>query len=303
MVHGGYGEGRALALASPRRLALSAFSKWASPKSSRLGESIHTRLRTRNPDVSPLPPFHRSRVSSWSSQRRNPTLASIIPHFPQAQQTTESRKDAAKVGSAKPRCLLLSETQPASPATITSSGLPGDCQTKRPFICQVRRATLLPTTAETTTQGRAFPVSASHSLKTPPKDVGCVNASSPELYRGRGQRDPTRLSLHPLERPQRPQVCPKQLSPTERRESFRWPFRRGSVFVGQESWEHNFCRNPDGDSAPWCMVSDHQFDLCDVPPCLPPKGTEPGTSHFTFWQPPVCVLWLFISFLFMPPST
>jgi hypothetical protein len=41
----------------------------------------------------------------------------------------------------------------------------------------------------------------------------------------------------------------------------------GMLFSDQSTWHHNYCRNPDGDRTPWCMVSRHQFDLCDIPLC------------------------------------
>ena len=29
----------------------------------------------------------------------------------------------------------------------------------------------------------------------------------------------------------------------------------------------NHCRNPDGDSIPWCIVENGEFDYCDIPEC------------------------------------
>lgn len=31
--------------------------------------------------------------------------------------------------------------------------------------------------------------------------------------------------------------------------------------------ENNFCRNPDGDSSPWCIAPNGEFDYCDIPQC------------------------------------
>ena len=28
---------------------------------------------------------------------------------------------------------------------------------------------------------------------------------------------------------------------------------------------NNFCRNPDGDTAPWCIAPNGEFDYCDIP--------------------------------------
>lgn len=41
----------------------------------------------------------------------------------------------------------------------------------------------------------------------------------------------------------------------------------GTTFDGQRNWEHNFCRNPDGDTSPWCMVGAKQYAPCDIPDC------------------------------------
>ena len=30
---------------------------------------------------------------------------------------------------------------------------------------------------------------------------------------------------------------------------------------------NNFCRNPDGDTAPWCIAPNGEFDYCDIPKC------------------------------------
>ena len=30
---------------------------------------------------------------------------------------------------------------------------------------------------------------------------------------------------------------------------------------------NNFCRNPDGDSSPWCIAPNGEFDYCDIPSC------------------------------------
>ena len=46
----------------------------------------------------------------------------------------------------------------------------------------------------------------------------------------------------------------------------------GALFSEQTAWDHNRCRNPDGDRAPWCMVSPTRFDLCDIPVCQQGQG-------------------------------
>ncbi|XP_059099342.1 uncharacterized protein LOC131893363 [Tigriopus californicus] len=36
---------------------------------------------------------------------------------------------------------------------------------------------------------------------------------------------------------------------------------------------NNFCRNPDGDSAPWCIAPNGEFDYCDIPQCKDQEHT------------------------------
>lgn len=43
--------------------------------------------------------------------------------------------------------------------------------------------------------------------------------------------------------------------------------RGGEIFDNQKLVDHNFCRNMDGDVAPWCMVNEKQYDVCDFPKC------------------------------------
>lgn len=30
---------------------------------------------------------------------------------------------------------------------------------------------------------------------------------------------------------------------------------------------NNKCRNPDGESSPWCFTGENEYDLCDIPSC------------------------------------
>ena len=32
---------------------------------------------------------------------------------------------------------------------------------------------------------------------------------------------------------------------------------------------NNKCRNPDSESAPWCLMVTGEYDLCDIPTCVP----------------------------------
>ncbi|XP_077540698.1 neurotrypsin-like isoform X2 [Haemaphysalis longicornis] len=34
-----------------------------------------------------------------------------------------------------------------------------------------------------------------------------------------------------------------------------------------EMRDHNYCRSPDGDSTPWCFVSEFDYEHCDIPDC------------------------------------
>ncbi|CAG0895736.1 unnamed protein product [Darwinula stevensoni] len=38
---------------------------------------------------------------------------------------------------------------------------------------------------------------------------------------------------------------------------------------------HRFCRNPDGDEAPWCFTPDGKFEYCDIPQCPQSLDDEP----------------------------
>ena len=35
--------------------------------------------------------------------------------------------------------------------------------------------------------------------------------------------------------------------------------------------DHNYCRNPDRDDAPWCFTPDGKYEFCDIPLCPPPE--------------------------------
>ncbi len=35
---------------------------------------------------------------------------------------------------------------------------------------------------------------------------------------------------------------------------------------------NNYCRNPDGDTAPWCIAPNGEFDYCDIPLCSDVSG-------------------------------
>ena len=40
------------------------------------------------------------------------------------------------------------------------------------------------------------------------------------------------------------------------------------IFPGQSEWEHNFCRNPEGDMEfPICFIEGGDYDICVVPDC------------------------------------
>ncbi|CAL8327272.1 unnamed protein product [Lota lota] len=61
--------------------------------------------------------------------------------------------------------------------------------------------------------------------------------------------------------------------------------------------DHNYCRNPDGDSRPWCYVLDHgaiSWEHCDIPPCtmslssrrLVPSHNGPSITQIISTRPP-----------------
>ncbi len=40
------------------------------------------------------------------------------------------------------------------------------------------------------------------------------------------------------------------------------------IFEGQDTWSHNFCRNPGGkEEGPICYVDEHNIDNCQIPKC------------------------------------
>uniref|UniRef100_A0A914URE5 Uncharacterized protein n=1 Tax=Plectus sambesii TaxID=2011161 RepID=A0A914URE5_9BILA len=82
--------------------------------------------------------------------------------------------------------------------------------------------------------------------QTPPKDIGCVHGNGGDYA---GSANVTKLGY----------PC------------HAWDdaamLKAGVLFPRQTDWHHNFCRNPDGDRRPWCMVSPTQYDLCDIPAC------------------------------------
>jgi hypothetical protein len=45
--------------------------------------------------------------------------------------------------------------------------------------------------------------------------------------------------------------------------------------------DHNYCRNPDRDDAPWCFTPDGKYEFCDIPLCPPPE-VQAGELAFHF---------------------
>lgn len=42
----------------------------------------------------------------------------------------------------------------------------------------------------------------------------------------------------------------------------------GSIFLDNDKiWDHNFCRNPEGDKSPWCFTDIAKYSFCDIPMC------------------------------------
>lgn len=80
----------------------------------------------------------------------------------------------------------------------------------------------------------------------PPKDIGCQNGNG-RNYTGTANVTQDGTS------------CIKWNDPQV--------LRTGTTFDQQQTWNHNFCRNPDGDTSPWCMIGAKQYAPCDIPDC------------------------------------
>ncbi len=45
------------------------------------------------------------------------------------------------------------------------------------------------------------------------------------------------------------------------------------IFAGQQNWDHNYCRNPNGsDDAPFCFIDQDNLDYCQIPRCSEDKN-------------------------------
>lgn len=80
-------------------------------------------------------------------------------------------------------------------------------------------------------------------------DIGCIEGKG-ESYRGHANIGESGDPCMPWDSPQLSFVLDPQLIPN----------------LGPLNG-NNFCRNPDGDSAPWCIAPNGEFDYCDIPRC------------------------------------
>ena len=84
----------------------------------------------------------------------------------------------------------------------------------------------------------------------PQRDIGCLETERGTEYRGRANRGETGDLCRPWNSPELSFVLDEDkianLGPLE---------------------SNNFCRNPDGDTAPWCIAPNGEFDYCDIPKC------------------------------------
>lgn len=79
-----------------------------------------------------------------------------------------------------------------------------------------------------------------------PLDVGCRNKSGRDYS---GQANTTETG----------EPCVSWNNPDA--------LNHGEIFFGQKDWSHNFCRNPEGDKYPWCLIKDGTTSFCDIEPC------------------------------------
>lgn len=92
----------------------------------------------------------------------------------------------------------------------------------------------------------------------PQKDIGCIVGNG-ESYSGNANRGESGDACQPWDSPHLGFVLdPENIHKLGNLEG------------------NNFCRNPDGDSSPWCIAPNGEFDYCDIPQC--PETREPMPS-------------------------
>ena len=89
----------------------------------------------------------------------------------------------------------------------------------------------------------------------PQKNIGCTCEG--QLYEGNANRTQSGSGVRCL--PWKNHFLNSVLSPEE----------INKLRLDDYDDEFNHCRNPDGDTVPWCMVEGGEFDFCDVPECDP----------------------------------
>ena len=89
-------------------------------------------------------------------------------------------------------------------------------------------------------------MSQNHSFicEGPQLNVGCIDETGAD-YNGTARRGESGSGCLPWNTPRLP-----------------------TIFDGQQSWTHNFCRNPDGiEELPICFINEDEYDYCDIPGC------------------------------------
>ena len=81
------------------------------------------------------------------------------------------------------------------------------------------------------------------------KDIGCINDGNGENYYGNANRGETG------------DICESWNS------AFLSSILEPDKIQKLGDLNNNFCRNPDGDVAPWCIAPNGEFDYCDIPKC------------------------------------
>ena len=87
----------------------------------------------------------------------------------------------------------------------------------------------------------------------PQKNIGCMCEG--KLYLGNANRTVSGRGVPCL--PWKNPYLTTVLSPEE----------VAKLKLDEQDDDFNHCRNPDGDSVPWCIVEGGEFDICDVPEC------------------------------------
>ena len=105
----------------------------------------------------------------------------------------------------------------------------------------------------------------------PQKDIGCVSGNG-ESYTGTANRGESGDICLPWDSPEAGFVLNED--------------ELVAIGVYDHGKDFNHCRNPDGDSSPWCLAPNGEFDYCDIPKCQgdaerPPNPRIVATTEAT----------------------